>query len=176
MQPMAGVPKRLTEKQLKFARLYVLNEGRMTATECAIEAGYTKDQEAAYATASRLLNEEKSPLVAQEIGKLRAEMQKKYDDTPFTLNKPQAPPVDPPPPKLKNMPPFDLQNLLDSISEQMKASKIKPEDLENMDLEEILKEIEDEEEITIIDDDRLNSEDYGTSYSDWSPDPEDYLT
>ena len=59
---MAGVPKRLTEKQLKFARLYVLNEGRMTATECAIEAGYTKDQEAAYATASRLLNEEKSPL------------------------------------------------------------------------------------------------------------------
>jgi phage terminase small subunit len=43
---MAGVPKRLTEKQLKFARLYVLNEGRMTATECAIEAGYTKDQEA----------------------------------------------------------------------------------------------------------------------------------
>jgi len=104
------------------------------------------------------------------------EMQKKYDDTPFTLNKPQSPPVDPPPPKLKNMPPFDLQNLLDSISEQMKASKIKPEDLENMDLEEILEEIEDEEEITIIDDDRLNSEDYGTSYSDWSPDPEDYLT
>ena len=81
MQPMAGVPKRLTEKQLKFARLYVLNEGRMTATECAIEAGYTKDQEAAYATASRLLNEEKSPLVVQEIGKLRAEMQKKYEIT-----------------------------------------------------------------------------------------------
>ena len=81
MQPMAGVPKRLTEKQLKFARLYVLNEGRMTATECAIEAGYTKDQEATYATASRLLNEEKVSLVAQEIGKLRAEMQKKYEIT-----------------------------------------------------------------------------------------------
>ena len=71
---------------------------------------------------------------------------------------------------------FDIQNLLDSISEQMKAAKIKPEDLEDMDLEDILEEIEDEEEITIIDDDRLNSEEYGTSYSDWSPDPEDYLT
>lgn len=103
------------------------------------------------------------------------EMQKKYDDAPFTINKPQ-PPAEPPPSLLKNMAPFDIQNLLDSISEQMKASKLKPEDLENMDIEEILEEIEDDEEITIIDDDRMNSEDYGTSYSDWSPDPEDYLT
>ena len=35
-----GLPKRLTEKQIKFANLVVANEGRKTATECAIEAGY----------------------------------------------------------------------------------------------------------------------------------------
>ena len=38
-----GVPKRLTEKQMKFAQLVVSNEGRKTGTECAIEAGYDKD-------------------------------------------------------------------------------------------------------------------------------------
>ncbi len=35
-----GVPKRLTEKQIKFAQLIVANEGRMNGTECAKEAGY----------------------------------------------------------------------------------------------------------------------------------------
>ena len=35
-----GLPKRLTEKQVKFANLVVANEGRKTATDCAIEAGY----------------------------------------------------------------------------------------------------------------------------------------
>jgi phage terminase small subunit len=38
-----GVPKRLTEMQMKFAQLLVTNEGRKTKTECAIEAGYEKD-------------------------------------------------------------------------------------------------------------------------------------
>jgi hypothetical protein len=28
----------------------------------------------------------------------------------------------------------------------------------------------------MVDDDRENAEDYGSSFSDWSPDPEDYLT
>tara|TARA_R110002094_G_C4838091_1_gene205994 strand:- start:445 stop:702 length:258 start_codon:yes stop_codon:yes gene_type:complete len=40
---MAGVPKRLTEMQQRFAQLLVTNEGRRTPTECAIEAGYEKD-------------------------------------------------------------------------------------------------------------------------------------
>ena len=46
MQVM-GLPKRLTERQIKFANLVVANEGRKTATECAIEAGY--DPNSAYA-------------------------------------------------------------------------------------------------------------------------------
>jgi phage terminase small subunit len=39
-----GVPKKLTEQQIKFANLLVSEEGRMTATQCAIEAGYAKTQ------------------------------------------------------------------------------------------------------------------------------------
>ena len=35
-----GLPKTLTEKQIKFANLLVCDEGRKTATQCAIEAGY----------------------------------------------------------------------------------------------------------------------------------------
>jgi len=34
-----GVPKKLTEKQMKFAHEIVTNEGRKTATECAVDAG-----------------------------------------------------------------------------------------------------------------------------------------
>ena len=45
-----GLPKRLTEKQIKFANLVVANEGRKTATDCAIEAGY--DPNSAYVSAS----------------------------------------------------------------------------------------------------------------------------
>ena len=37
-----GVPKKLTEKQIKFAHLIVSNEGRMKGAECAKEAGYGK--------------------------------------------------------------------------------------------------------------------------------------
>ena len=33
-----GLPKKLTEMQIKFAQLLVTNEGRKTPTECAIEA------------------------------------------------------------------------------------------------------------------------------------------
>ena len=76
---MAGPLKRLTEQQMKFAQLLVYNEGRMTATECAIQAGYAKDS--AYMHASRLQNPDKFPLVVQYIGEIRAEMQKKYEIT-----------------------------------------------------------------------------------------------
>ena len=74
-----GVPKRLTEMQQKFANLLVTNEGRKTATECAIEAGY--DPNSAYVSASKLQNPSMYPLVSQYIGRLRSEKLKKYDIT-----------------------------------------------------------------------------------------------
>jgi phage terminase small subunit len=72
-----GVPKRLTEMQMKFAQLLVTNEGRKTKTECAIEAGYEKDR--AGNTAAELTNPNKFPLVVKYIGELRDEYNKKYD-------------------------------------------------------------------------------------------------
>jgi len=74
-----GLPKRLTEMQMKFAQLLVTNEGRKTKTECAIEAGYEKDR--AGTTAAELTNPNKYPLVVKYIGELRDEYQKKYDVT-----------------------------------------------------------------------------------------------
>ena len=74
-----GVPKRLTEMQMKFAYELVTNEGRKTKTECAIEAGYEKDR--ASTTAAELTNPRKYPLVVKYIGELREEFQKKYDVT-----------------------------------------------------------------------------------------------
>ena len=74
-----GVPKRLTEMQMKFAHELVTNEGRKTATECAITAGY--EQDSAVVRASELQNAKRYPLVVQYIGQLRDEYQKKYDVT-----------------------------------------------------------------------------------------------
>ena len=74
-----GAPKRLTDMQMKFAHELVTNEGRLTATECAELAGYSKD--AARVSASKLQNPKLYPLVVQYIGELRAENQKKYDIT-----------------------------------------------------------------------------------------------
>ena len=74
-----GLPKKLTEMQMKFAYELVTNEGRKTATECAIAAGYSPD--AAVVSASKLQNPKTYPLVVQYIGKLRDEYQKKYDVT-----------------------------------------------------------------------------------------------
>ena len=71
-----GVPKRLTEMQMKFANEVVGNEGRRYGYECAIEAGYAKDR--ARQTASELQNPKKFPLVVKYIGELREEYQKKY--------------------------------------------------------------------------------------------------
>ena len=74
-----GVPKRLTEMQMKFAQELVTNEGRKTATECAILAGYSPDAASVYA--SKLQSPKTYPLVVQYIGELRNEYQKKYDVT-----------------------------------------------------------------------------------------------
>tara|TARA_R110002020_G_scaffold136260_1_gene303996 strand:- start:178 stop:804 length:627 start_codon:yes stop_codon:yes gene_type:complete len=71
-----GVPKRLTEMQMKFAHELVSNEGRKYGYECAIEAGYEKDR--ARITSSELQNPKKFPLVVKYIGDLREEYQKKY--------------------------------------------------------------------------------------------------
>jgi phage terminase small subunit len=74
-----GLPKQLTEMQMKFAHELVTNEGRKTKTECAIDAGYSKDR--ATITASELTNPRKFPLVVKYIGELRDEFQKKYEVT-----------------------------------------------------------------------------------------------
>jgi hypothetical protein len=74
-----GLPKKLTEMQMKFAHELVTNEGRKTATECAVIAGYSPD--AAVVSASKLQNPKTYPLVVQYIGQLRDEYQKKYDVT-----------------------------------------------------------------------------------------------
>ena len=71
-----GVPKRLTEMQMNFAHEIVTNEGRKNATECATDAGYTKDT--AVVKASKLQNPKLYPLVVKYIGELREEYQKKY--------------------------------------------------------------------------------------------------
>jgi phage terminase small subunit len=71
-----GVPKRLTEMQMKFAHELVSNEGRKYAFQCAIDAGYGKDR--ARVTCSELTNPKKYPLVVKYIGELREEYQKKY--------------------------------------------------------------------------------------------------
>ena len=71
-----GVPKKLTEMQMKFAHEVVTNEGRKNATECATDAGYTKDT--AVVKASQLQNPKLYPLVVKYIGELREEYQKKY--------------------------------------------------------------------------------------------------
>ncbi len=72
-----GLPKRLTEMQMKFAHLLVSNEGRMNGYECAKEAGYSEDR--ARVTASELQSPKKYPLVVKYIGEIREEYQKKYD-------------------------------------------------------------------------------------------------
>ena len=72
-----GVPKQLTEQQIKFSQLLVTNEGRKTPTECAIEAGYADGS--ARVRASELRNPKRFPLVVGYIGELREEYNKKYE-------------------------------------------------------------------------------------------------
>ena len=73
-----GLPKKITERQIKFAELLVYNEGRKSPSECAYEAGYkTRPRQAA----SELRNPKIAPLVVKYIGELRAEIQEKYGIT-----------------------------------------------------------------------------------------------
>ena len=72
-----GLPKKLTESQMKFAYELVTNEGRKTATQCALDAGYAKDSARQYA--SNLQNPKLYPLVVKYTGELREEWQKKYE-------------------------------------------------------------------------------------------------
>ena len=62
---LMGVPRQLTERQMKFAELLIYNEGRMSPAECALQAGYkTRPRQAA----SELRNPKISPLVVKYIG------------------------------------------------------------------------------------------------------------
>ena len=72
---LMGVPRKLTERQMKFAELLVYNEGRLSPAECAKQSGYeTRPRQAA----SELRNPKISPLVVRYIGELRKEVQEKY--------------------------------------------------------------------------------------------------
>jgi len=73
-----GLPKKLTERQIKFAELLVYNEGRKSPSECAYEAG---DKTRPRQAASELRNPKIAPLVVKYIGELRAEIQEKYGIT-----------------------------------------------------------------------------------------------
>ena len=64
---------------MRFAYELITNEGRKTATECAIDAGFSKDSARQYA--SKLQNPKLYPLVVKYIGELREEWQKKYEVT-----------------------------------------------------------------------------------------------
>ncbi len=64
---------------MKFAYELITNEGRKTATQCAIDAGFAKESARQYA--SKLQNPKLYPLVVQYMGELREEWQKKYEVT-----------------------------------------------------------------------------------------------
>ena len=75
-----GLPKRLTEMQMRFAEYYVYGDenGPVTKTEAALKAGYSqreldrKDQN---------LQTKLSPLVVKYMGELREERIKKHEVT-----------------------------------------------------------------------------------------------
>ena len=76
-----GVPKRLTEMQMRFAEFVVFGgpHGPMTQGEAAIAAGYSEKR--ARAEGSELLNPRLSPLVVQYVGKLKEERLEKHKVT-----------------------------------------------------------------------------------------------
>ena len=71
--------KHLTDKQMRFAKEYVYNDGSKTQSECALDAGYAESS--ARVSASELLNPRKYPLVVKHIQELEAEVNKKYEVT-----------------------------------------------------------------------------------------------
>ena len=64
----------LTERQKLFVDIFTKNEGRLTPTECARQAGYKIDR--AHVTASELLNIGKYPKVVEAVSKRRIEIDK----------------------------------------------------------------------------------------------------
>jgi phage terminase small subunit len=75
-----GVPKRLTEMQMRFAEFVVFGgpDGPMTQTEAAAAAGYSVKREQDKKD-QNLMNPRLSPLVAQYVGKLKEERLKKFE-------------------------------------------------------------------------------------------------
>jgi len=67
----------LTDKQRIFVQIYTENEGRLTPTECARQAGYAEDR--ANTTASELLNGKRFPKVVEAVLARRAELQKTHE-------------------------------------------------------------------------------------------------
>ena len=74
-----GVPKRLTEMQMRFAEfvVFVGPDGPMTQSEAAIAAGYSPKR--SRQEGSELMNPRLSPLVVQYVGKLEEESLKKFE-------------------------------------------------------------------------------------------------
>ena len=74
-----GIPKRLTEMQMRFAEFIVFGgpEGPMTQGEAAIAAGYSAQR--SRQEGSELLNPRLSPLVVQYVGRLKEERLKKFE-------------------------------------------------------------------------------------------------
>jgi len=71
-----GNVRKLTTKQIKFATLIVSKGDRMSAKDCAIEAGFS--EASAQQAAANLQNPKMFPLVVEEIERLRREWQEKY--------------------------------------------------------------------------------------------------
>ena len=76
-----GLPKRLTEMQMRFAEFLVFGgpEGPMTQTEAAVAAGYSPKR--ARQEGSELTNPKQCPLVVKYIGELKEEKLRKHEVT-----------------------------------------------------------------------------------------------
>ena len=67
----------LTDKQQIFVKIFAENEGRLTPTECARQAGYS--EASANVTSSQLLNGKRYPKVVDAIIAKRAELEKTHE-------------------------------------------------------------------------------------------------
>ena len=67
----------LTDKQQIFVKIFAENEGRLTPTECARQAGYS--EASANVTSSQLLNGKRYPKVVDAIIVKRAELEKTHE-------------------------------------------------------------------------------------------------
>ncbi len=76
-----GLPKRLTEMQMRFAEFIVFGgpNGPVSQSEAAVLAGYSPKR--ARQEGSELMNPRLSPLVAAYVGKLKEERLKKFEVT-----------------------------------------------------------------------------------------------